>query len=209
MDEFNLFICIGITAFTFIIMTSWIIRKNSKSGKYDIIIGPVVIAASLIYILYCTHSIVGWEGVTRSFLGIFIIIGTVMGMLVNMIIKISLINKRYIVHVIGYIIGFLGCYIHLSSTLQVIYQNQTYFQIEIILAIMATTIVYRAAIRNNPELMCMAITPTIVALRFPFWWLIMGNFMYVLAGLLLTTEYTNKKTKQKDKRLKHFKQHGY
>ncbi|SFJ77984.1 MULTISPECIES: hypothetical protein [unclassified Bacillus (in: firmicutes)] len=117
-------------------------------------------------------------------------------------------KKRSVVHIIGYLLGILGCVLNLTVCIRKFYLNM-----EMIIALscllISTIFVLFAIILNRPSLMCLAVFPTLPIMSLPIIVLIIANCMYIAASLCMTTEHIPKKGKQKNKRLEHFRKNGY
>ncbi|WP_028403435.1 YesK-like family protein [Ectobacillus panaciterrae] len=87
MNGFEIFIYIGVGAFIFIMLAAWILRKNFPSKNYEVTFGFSILALSVLTVIYSMYAIRGWDGMGVAFIGIFVAIGTSLGMVINMIIR--------------------------------------------------------------------------------------------------------------------------
>ncbi|KYG37435.1 hypothetical protein AZF08_06115 [Bacillus gaemokensis] len=187
------------------------LQKQFPDKKYDVFLSIVVTAAGIFLMLYGAYGVDISIGKNLWYIGMFIVIGSVTGTLINITIRVGRKQGRYKFHVVGHVIGFLGCAIQVIIYFYQEYQ-WTFFDIEkvfiFIMVMVSILFVCIAVFLHRIFFMCAAIFPSLYAMIYlSIPWMIVSNSLLVIAALLMTTEYEKKK--RVDKRVEYFRGKGY
>ncbi|MGF9966338.1 YesK-like family protein [Bacillus rhizoplanae] len=81
------FLVSSIVTMVIVFLISFTLRKIFPNRSFDITFGLIMIIICLVSFLFTLFFIGGWEGMGYGFLSLFILIGTIIGMLIHQIVK--------------------------------------------------------------------------------------------------------------------------
>lgn len=206
----GVFIYTALAACTCILIISLILQRQFPYKKYDVVLSTIMIGTGIALMLYGAYDVENSIGKNLWYIGVFTVIGAVMGTFINLAIKIGRKQDRYKFHVVGHMIGFLACAIQVITYFYREYR-WTSFHVEqfsiFIMVMVSILFVCIAVFLHRIFFMCAAIFPSLYAmiyLSIPL--MIVSNSLLIIAALLMTIEYEKKK--RVSKRVEYFRGKG-
>lgn len=207
----KVFVYIALVSCICMLISLLVLQKKFSYKKYDVFLAIIIIGLCISFLIYSFYGVDVSIGRQLWYIGLFILIGVLTGTLISLAEKIGRRQDRYKIHVLGYILGFLGCGIQAVAYFYIEYQWH-FFNMEIFisffLVILTTVFVCIAVFFHRIFFMCVASIPgLLITQHVSMFWIIISSSLLVMGALLMTTEY--KKKRRVDKRVEYFKEKGY
>lgn len=209
--DLRVFIYIALVSCTCMLINSLVLQKKFSYKKYDVFFAIIMIGLCIIFIIYSFYAVDISIGRQLWYIGLFILIGVLTGTLISLAWKLGKRQDRYIIHVFGHMLGFLGCGIQAVAYFYIEYQWH-FFNMEIFvsffLILLTILFVCIAVFFHRIFFMCVASIPGFLTTQHvSMFWVIISNSLLVMGALLMTTEY--KKKRRIDKRVEYFRGKGF